>query len=140
VDRSRPPERSIRVVVVDADLDSRVMYARYFALAGIRATPVRTADGALRVLRRHNHDAVITCLHLPGTDGIALCRAIRALSSRPLPVIGLSTSAPDHQRAVLSGQFTTVLMKPCLPATLLDSLRAALSGDHDRRPSPLELS
>lgn len=120
--------RISRIVIVEPHDDSRELYADYFRWAGLRVTAVRSAADALRILSsRVVPDAVITCLRLPSMDGFALCDALRATprTSR-IPVIGVSSCLPDHQRATGDTRFATVLLKPCSPLALLDSLRVAL--------------
>jgi CheY-like chemotaxis protein len=123
-----------RIVIVDAHDDSRELYAQYFKWVGLHATAVPIAADALRMMSRRALDAVVTCLRLPDMDGFALCDALRAMSRAVrLPVIGVSTCLPDHERAVCDTRFAAVLMKPCLPEDLLDSLRETLAANPPRQ-------
>lgn len=125
--------RRSRVVVVDPDDDSRDLYVEYLTWAGVRVRAVRTAADALRIVSRRPPDALITCLRLAAMDGFALCDALRTMAhTRRLPVIAVSTCRTDHDRAVRDMRFVSVLMKPCLPDILLQSLRATLAARDDR--------
>jgi CheY-like chemotaxis protein len=111
-------------VIVDPHDDSRELYADYFEWAGIDVAVVPTADHALRMMCQEPPDAVITCLRLPAMDGFALCDALRTMphTSR-IPVIGLSSCRLEHDRAQGDARFASVLMKPFLPAVLINLLR-----------------
>lgn len=111
------------IVIVDAHDDSRAMYAEYFEWMGVPVTTSPTAAGALRVIRRELPDAVITCLRLSDMDGFGLCHTLREMPrTKRIPVIGISTCLLDHERAARDHCFAAVVMKPCLPEDLLESL------------------
>lgn len=114
----------LRLVIVEPHEDSRLMYDDYFGCFGIHPASARTGAEALRILDHQEADAVITCLRLPDMDGFALCDALRARphTSRA-PIIAVSTCPSDHGRAVGDPRFAMVVMKPCLPELLLDSIR-----------------
>ncbi len=117
-----------RVLIVEPHDDSRAMYAAYFTWAGFQVTAVRTAVGALHVMSHQRQDAVITCLRLRGMDGFALCEAVGArVVTSPVPVIAVSTSLSDYERATWQRKFAAVLMKPCLPDALFDCVQDALA-------------
>lgn len=123
--------------MVDPHDDSRELYAAYFKWAGVHVTAVPLSVDALRVMRGRAPDAVITCLRLPGMDGFELSDAIRAMpETSRTPVIAFSTCLPEHLLALRDRRFAAVLMKPCLPETVLKSLRRVLR----RRSRTMELS
>jgi CheY-like chemotaxis protein len=114
----------MRLVVVEPHEDSRVMYDEFFGWSGVQLTTARTGAEALRILGRQVPDAIITCLRLPDMDGFALCAALRAMPhTTRVPVVAVSTCLPDHCRAAGDPRIAMVLMKPCLPGLLLDSIR-----------------
>jgi CheY-like chemotaxis protein len=125
--------------------DSQELYEHYFRWiglhrwAGLRVTVVRSANRALRIIAHGTHDALITCLRLPETSGFAVCDALHAVPrTGRMPVIALSTCLTDHERALRDGGFAAVLMKPCTPDVLLESLRHVLEGRRraDDGPEP----
>ena len=77
------------------------------------------------MIQRHPPDAIIADIGMPGEDGRALVRRIRAL---PLPLgaapaIALSayTRAEDQESALQAG-FSSFIAKPATPQQLLRAL------------------
>jgi DNA-binding response OmpR family regulator len=116
---------SYRVLLVEDDARLATMVADYLGEAGFRSTVAATGADAERQLKREQFDAVILDLMLPDTDGLDLCRRIRAESNIPLlmltargdpldRVVGLELGADDY------------LPKPFEPRELLARLRAIL--------------
>lgn len=87
-----------RILVADDNADMRDYIAR---LLQSRYDLETVGDGAaaLEAARRQRPDVIITDLMMPGMDGFALLRAIRADSSlRTIPVIFLSARAGDEAK------------------------------------------
>jgi DNA-binding response OmpR family regulator len=125
---------SVRVLLVEDDARLAGMVADYLGEAGFRAAIAATGGEAQRLLRREAFDAVILDLMLPDTDGLDLCRQIRAESTIPLlmltargdpldRVVGLELGADDY------------LPKPFEPRELLARLRAILRRSRDTAPA-----
>jgi len=99
-----------------------------------RSAIAGTGREAQRLLKRDAFDAVILDLMLPDTDGLDLCKHIRAESTIPLlmltargdpldRVVGLELGADDY------------LPKPFEPRELLARLRAILRRSRDTAPA-----
>lgn len=87
----RDPEQ-MPVLVVDDDELSRFVIARRLHRWGYEPVTLGSADEALAFLRRFPARALVSDLHMPGTDGMTLVRA--ALGLQPdLPVF-LMTANP----------------------------------------------
>jgi DNA-binding response OmpR family regulator len=125
---------SSRILLVEDDSRLAAMVADYLGEAGFRATVAGTGSEAERRLKRETFDAVILDLMLPDTDGLDLCKRIRADSAIPLlmltargdpldRVIGLELGADDY------------LPKPFEPRELLARLRAILRRQRDTLPA-----
>src|SRR6185503_15432772 len=125
---------SVRVLLVEDDARLAGMVADYLGEAGIRSAIAATGSEAQRLLKRDAFDAVILDLMLPDTDGLDLCRRIRAESNIPLlmltargdpldRVVGLELGADDY------------LPKPFEPRELLARLRAILRRQHATAPA-----
>ena len=125
---ARPPPV---VLLVDADADSRLMY-RYWLqdCHGLLVREAGTVDEGIRMALDAAPDIIATELAFPGEDGSELCRRVRReILTHPVRLIALTASVtPRHiDRALLAG-CDRVLAKPCLPATLLDTIRELLSS------------
>ena len=127
---------SFRVLLVEDDARLAGMVADYLAEAGFRPAIAATGEDAERRLKAEDFDVIILDLMLPDTDGLDLCKRIRAKSTIPLlmltargdpldRVIGLELGADDY------------LPKPFEPRELLARLRAILRRQRDRAPEDL---
>ena len=125
---------NVRVLLVEDDARLARMVADYLGEAGIRSAIAGTGREAQRLLKRDAFDAVILDLMLPDTDGLDLCKHIRAESTIPLlmltargdpldRVVGLELGADDY------------LPKPFEPRELLARLRAILRRSRDTAPA-----
>ena len=93
----------MRVLVVD---DSPAIRARLMALlgevGGLDVIGASAADEALRVLRDRGADVVVLDLHMPGTTGIEILPALKALDPSPLVVVLTGHPTEHHRRSCLA--------------------------------------
>src|SRR5882672_9730831 len=93
------PQQSATVLVVDDDINAGERLRNSFEKAGYRALSAADTTSALRLLQKDPCDLVVVDLALPGVDGLALCRLIRAQpATSKLPVIALSDHESDVQK------------------------------------------
>jgi DNA-binding response OmpR family regulator len=83
-----------RVLVVDDDATVRDVVARYLGDAGYRVEVAADGESALESAASDRPDAVVLDLMLPGTDGLAVCRALRA--GQPSPAIVMLTALGEE--------------------------------------------
>ncbi|HVW94147.1 MAG TPA: response regulator [Devosia sp.] len=102
-----PDLRSGHILVVDDDSRVRQMLVRYFEDEGYRVTAVPDGVGLRRVLAGRDVDLILLDVVLPGQDGYALAREVRAHSDLPIimltgrddvtdRVVGLEIGADDY--------------------------------------------
>jgi signal transduction histidine kinase len=119
----------LRVLVVDDEPDARELVSTMLASAGAVVTTAVSAADALTRLARAVPDVLVSDLGMPGEDGHALIRKVRA-SGRlcRLPAVALTAyaSQEDARRAVRAG-FHTHLPKPVEPGVLA-AVVASLAG------------
>ncbi|HEV7797130.1 MAG TPA: response regulator, partial [Pyrinomonadaceae bacterium] len=93
------PPQTAAVLVVDDDINTREHLRSIFENAGYRALSAEDTTSALRLLKTDPCDLVVVDLALPGVDGLALCRLLRAqTATSKLPVIALSGDDADSQK------------------------------------------
>ncbi|HEY9690924.1 MAG TPA: ATP-binding protein [Oculatellaceae cyanobacterium] len=107
----QPPVRSLaglRVLVVDDQADTREFLITMLHEYGAEATAVETVSEALETLQHWKPNVLISDIGMPGEDGYALIRKIRAMTTEEggnIPAIALTgyASASDRTQALLAG-------------------------------------
>jgi two-component system OmpR family response regulator len=118
------------LLVVDDDREIRKLLMEYLEQAGYRVSAVADGKAMRRMLDAHRVDLVILDLMLPGEDGLALCRDLRARSN--LPVLMLTARGTEVDRIVgLEMGADDYLAKPFNPANCWRASRASCGA-----PSP----
>jgi two-component system response regulator ResD len=120
------------VLVVDDEPIVREVVVRYLEREGFRTLEAGDGDTARELVERHSPGLVVLDVMLPGTDGLALCRWIRARSD--LPVIMLTARGEEADRIVgLELGADDYVTKPFSPRELAARVRTVL-----RRAAPRE--
>jgi DNA-binding response OmpR family regulator len=113
------------VLVVDDEPIVREVVVRYLEREGYRTLEAGDGDEARDLLARHSPSLVVLDLMLPGTDGLELCRWIRASSE--LPVIMLTARGEEADRIVgLELGADDYVTKPFSPRELTARVRSVL--------------
>lgn len=125
-------ERNPKILVVDDDPRLRDLLRRYLGENGFQ---VQVADGAASMNRlwlREAFDALILDLMMPGEDGLAILKRLRAQKDMT-PVIMLTARGEEIDRIVgLELGADDYIAKPFNPRELLARIHAVLR----RRPAP----
>ena len=131
-------EPSAHILVVDDHREIRDLLARYLARHGLRVSVAESALKARRVLETSAIDLVVLDIMMPGEDGLALCRHLRATSG--VPVIMLTAMAEDTDRVIgLEIGADDYVVKPFNPRELLARIKAVLRRANSlpqQRPAP----
>ena len=123
------------VLVVDDEPIVREVVVRYLEREGHKTLEAGDGDDARALLERGEPDLVVLDVMLPGTDGLELCRWIRARSE--LPVILLTARGEEADRIVgLELGADDYVTKPFSPRELAARVRTVLR----RSASPAETS
>jgi DNA-binding response OmpR family regulator len=113
------------VLVVDDEPIVREVVVKYLRREGFRTLEAGDGDTARQLVERERLDLVVLDLMLPGTDGLAVCRWIRARSS--LPVIMLTARGEEADRIVgLELGADDYVTKPFSPRELAARVRTVL--------------
>ena len=128
-----------RVLIVDDDTALAEMLG--IVLRGEGYEPFLCSDGdkALAAFREQKPDLVLLDLMLPGTDGIDVCRAIRAESGVPIVMLTAKTDTIDVVVGLESGADDYV-MKPFKPKELVARVRARLRRNEDEPAEMLSIA
>src|SRR2546430_17375114 len=126
------PELKTRILGVDDDQRLRDLLVRYLGGEGYEVKAVPDAPGMDKQLARERYDLVVLDLMLPGEDGLAICRRLRAQNGAPA-IIMLTAKGDDVDRIVgLEMGADDYLPQPFNPRELLARINAVL-----RRRAPL---
>ena len=120
------------VLVVDDEPIVREVVVRYLEREGHTTLQADHGDRAQEMIERQHPDLVVLDVMLPGTDGLELCRWIRARSE--LPIILLTARGEEADRIVgLELGADDYVTKPFSPRELAARVRTVL-----RRSAPVD--
>src|SRR5262245_7199069 len=124
------------LLLVDDDRQLLALLTAYLEANGYRVSTA--GDGAAMRARLADTqvDLIVLDLMLPGEDGLALCRDLRARGVRPIPILMLTARADEADRIVgLEMGADDYLAKPFASRELLARIRAVLRRTHMLPPN-----
>ena len=138
-ERRKPALGQLRLLVADDNRTSRELIARLIRAWGWQADEVDSGEAALRryrqsLDRQQPYDVVLADWHMPGMDGLATAKSIRAAANgKPQPiVVMLNAFARDRIEEISSApEADVVLVKPITSSSLFDALHQALATQSD---------
>jgi two-component system OmpR family response regulator len=123
------PATAPRILIVDDDADIRSLLADYLGEQGWYVSTAQDGAAMQQALDSTTIDLIVLDLTLPGSDGLTLCRDLRAHSA--VPVIMLTArSAPLDRILGLEMGADDYLCKPFEPRELLVRIRNVLRRSH----------
>ena len=127
------------VLVVDDEPIVREVVVRYLRREGHETLEADHGDRARELLQREAPDLVVLDVMLPGTDGLELCRWIRARSE--LPVILLTARGEEADRIIgLELGADDYVTKPFSPRELAARVRTVLRRAAPAKDAEIRLS
>ena len=127
-------KRVTRILLVEDDIDVRVLLEHVLVSAGCDVSAVETVKSAKRLLEARAYDLVVTDGSLPDGTGIDVADAAKARDVSALIVTGHALRLPQDRLAEY-----TYLLKPVRPPELVDAIRRMLpkgDGAADILPFP----
>jgi two-component system OmpR family response regulator len=113
------------ILVVDDHEDIRELVSGLLVKAGYRVSTAADGRQMRRILNESNVDLVVLDLMLPGDDGLALCRDLRAATD--LPIVMLTAKGEEFDRVLgLEMGADDYLPKPFGGRELIARIRAVL--------------
>jgi len=123
-----------RVLVVDDDARLRDLLSRYLSEQGYTVKAVVDSMAMDRALHREHYDLIVLDLMLPGEDGLAICRRLRAAEDAT-PIIMLTAKGDDVDRIVgLEMGADDYLPKPFNPRELVARIQAVMRRQPQQLP------
>jgi PAS domain S-box-containing protein len=121
----------VRVIVVDDEADTRDLLSFSLRNYGAEVRALGSASEALAAIQQDKPDVLVSDIGLPGDDGYALIRQVRALDEDRggrVPAAALTAYAKDEDRTrAIAAGFQAHVTKP-VELTELASVVASLAG------------
>ena len=125
-----PSLAGLRILVVDNEADARGLLRVVLEGCGATVIEATSVSGAMEQIRQQPPDVLLSDIAMPGEDGYALIRKVRALEGpvRLLPAAAFTAfaTASDRTRALLAG-YQAHIPKPVEPSELA-AVVGALAG------------
>jgi CheY-like chemotaxis protein len=132
-----PDRRQPFVLVADDDRDTRELYRACFDTNGCRTAEAGTGAQAIVLAIEIVPDVLLADFVLPDIDGLTVARRLKADARTAgiciLMVTGYAT--PDLERLAAAAGIERVLLKPCLPQTVMREVTRALARPAYRKPA-----
>jgi DNA-binding response OmpR family regulator len=119
-DRSTAP-----ILIIDDELEFLETYERLLRRLGYETISTERGREGLRIAQSRRIRLVVTDLHLPDIDGLAIVEAVRAQSDPPPVIVVSAAASPDARRAATAAGAAGFLAKPFSVAVLVALIRAA---------------
>lgn len=113
------------ILIVDDDPEIRRLLVDYLARNGLEAIAARDGREMWQQFDRHAVDLVVLDLMLPDTDGLTLCRDLRAKSNTPVLMLTARGEETDRIVGIEMGA-DDYLVKPFNPRELLARIKSIL--------------
>ncbi len=121
------PNGQARILVAEDDLATREFLISLLEDMGHAAIGVPDGVAALSMVRETLPDLVLSDVGMPGLDGFALCRRLKAdIATRLIPVILLTAIGDEHKQSGIEAGADEFLSKPVAPDELRLRIRALL--------------
>ncbi|CAB3746263.1 response regulator [Paraburkholderia solisilvae] len=120
-------EKVEHVLIVDDDREIRELIGAYLQKNGVRVSKASGGREMWAALGSEPPDIVVLDVTLPGENGLALCRDLRAGQWRTIPILMLTALGDETDRVVgLEVGADDYLVKPFAVRELLARIRAIL--------------
>ena len=137
--QQRPTTSSQRILVVDDDRDTRLLYGFVLTPPGYRVEVAEDGAAAWEALQANRYNLLITEHEMPKLTGLELVKKLRA-ARIVLPVVMAARRLPTEELARNPAlRLAATLSKPFLEGVLLDTVQNVLrvSDSAHELPKPL---
>src|SRR5262249_39171311 len=112
----------VEILVVDDDLNARELVVAVLEAAGAEVRAAASSEDALMILDTWSPDVLLSDIEMPGEDGYALMRKVRALAGTRSRIAAVALTAharPEDRRRALEAGYEWHLAKPIEPVELV---------------------
>ena len=124
------------VMVIEDEPKLAQLLVDYLERAGYRTSRIHDGRDAVDAVRRERPDMILLDLMLPGTDGLTVCREVRAFTDTPIIILTARVEEIDRLLGLELGA-DDYICKPFSPREVVARVRAVLRryGPSGPRPS-----
>lgn len=140
---TRPSLQGLRILVVEDNEINALVADSLLQRLGARVDRATSGEEAVRAARDHRYDAILMDVNMPGMNGIAATRAIRALEGgKPrVPIIACTANAfGEDVEACRAAGMDDFLAKPFSAARLAGVVLRNLGGARAEAPTEVMLA
>jgi CheY-like chemotaxis protein len=118
-----------RILVVEDNPDNMKLFRALLTMKGHEVTGLLSGENLLDTIQQTRPALVLMDIQLPGRDGFALLKEVRASAWAGTPIVALTAHAMsgDQEKARAAG-FDDYITKPIDIATFGDQIVRALQG------------
>ena len=113
------------IYLADDEKSIRELLHSFLASDGYTVRSFESGDALLEAFHREPAELVILDIMMPGTDGLTVCRELRAVSDIPIILLTAKDSELDYVMGISQGS-DDYLTKPFRPTILLMKVKALL--------------
>ena len=113
------------IYLADDEKSIRELLHSFLASDGYTVRSFESGDALLEAFRQEPAELVILDIMMPGTDGLNVCRELRAVSDIPIILLTAKDSELDYVMGISQGS-DDYLTKPFRPTILLMKVKALL--------------
>ena len=113
------------IYLADDEKSIRELLHSFLASDGYTVRSFESGDALLETFRQDPAELVILDIMMPGTDGLTVCRELRAVSDIPIILLTAKDSELDYVMGISQGS-DDYLTKPFRPTILLMKVKALL--------------
>ena len=113
------------IYLADDDPGLLEVFSAFLENAGFEVRSFSTGDELAREFAQREPDLVVLDVMMPGTDGLTVCKNLRAVSDVPIVILTAKDSEMDYMRGLAIGA-DDYLTKPFSPSMLVMRVKALL--------------
>jgi two-component system NtrC family sensor kinase len=123
-----PAVGNATLLIVDDEASVRRRLRQIFESAGHRTILAADAPKALRLLHNEHCDLIVLDVEMPGVDGLALCRLLRAqANTKQLPIVIFSARDDENRKVeAFAAGADDYIVKPSTPREIWTRVSAHL--------------
>lgn len=113
------------IYLADDDPGLLEVFSAFLTNAGFDVRTFPTGDDLAHAFAQHEPDLVVLDVMMPGTDGLTVCKNLRAVSDVPIVILTAKDSEMDYMQGLALGG-DDYLIKPFSPSMLVMRIKALL--------------